>query len=178
MSIKPILNNPDALDNKSLNLYSNSLNVNDLTVNGDIVSNKSYGEMSLLATFVTNIGASFQLYPVAGTFVAGTSNDFTTSSSPQQLIYNGTATKFFKVSATLSCSASSTISCVVALRKNDTFQSNTQKTITLVADQVNVIATSKIIELSEDDYIDVAIANNTDTTNISTYNLILDISEI
>ena len=30
MSIKPILNNPDALNNKSLNLWANSINVNEI----------------------------------------------------------------------------------------------------------------------------------------------------
>lgn len=58
MSIKPILNNPDALNNKSLNLWSNSINVNDLETT-NIIASGSISADSVNCSLVntTNVSA-------------------------------------------------------------------------------------------------------------------------
>lgn len=156
------------------------IGVLDIITTGNVSANKSYCELVKNGSSTTPIITAGVYELITGLFNQGLANNFTGSTSPQRITYDGILTKIFRTNIDMSFNANSGSNKVyqIAISKNGIVQTTSQQVLTSDNTTTVHISTSKILELSTNDYIDVRITNLTDTTPPFINRVMLNVSEI
>ena len=125
------------------------------------------------ATTITTVGTAVK---VAGTTTAALFNQ-KFDHSDNRATYLGSRTRFFKVTATLSVQSGNNNEIGIYIAKNDTLLSESEIYITTNSGgraENGMVQT--IVELSQDDYIEIFVENDTSTTDVTVtdLNVIID----
>jgi hypothetical protein len=110
----------------------------------------------------------------AGTTAASVIQNFT--HSPNRLTYTGSQTKGFFCNAVITASAGDTNSLIFELRKNGDANDISTLAVANSAGEVET-TTHSIFQLAKDDYVELWVANGTNTDNITVEDLSLCIGE-
>ena len=151
----------DSTDNKSLFVNNvgipNSSDISQYFMNGNVV-----------ATTILAIGAPIK---AAGSTTSSIiTSKFTNSDN--RATYNGALTKFFKVSASLSLTSGNNRQLSIYIAKNGAVINDSIVNATASGNgrSENVVSHT-LVELTADDYVEIFVANETDTQNITVTDL-------
>lgn len=141
-----------------------------LTVDGQAVRGRSYGECYLTATAATTIASAGEYNLAKGTTSAEAAflSDFT-HASPFRLTYTGSATKTFSVSVVYSVTAAGNnklSSFRIAKNGTTLAKSEIDRFISTGAD-VGAGGLQVLVELTANSFVEVYLTNKTDTVGIS-----------
>jgi len=140
---------------------------------------KNYAELHITSSAVNNIAGTGTYYKVNGTTNMDSSLNFT-SPVNNRLLCNDPVAKNYLVIISLSASvSSSTAVASFGLNKNSFVEnSSIIKTTIGVVSAIQAVSSSIIMNLVSGDYIEVILANNTNTNNITVANMNLTLIEI
>ena len=115
----------------------------------------------------TTITVSGTAVKVAGTTTEGSVTQRFTHTN-NKLVFDGAITRNFLITATASLSSGNNNEIALTVSKNGTLVSSSEVTATTNAGgRVESVAIQDIIELEEDDYIEMWVANDTGTSNVT-----------
>ncbi len=107
-----------------------------------------------------------QFVKISGTTIPSSANQ-KFSHSNNRLTYTGSLTKYFKVSAILSASDGTNINIAARIAKNNTTLPESEaKATTSGNGRIENIKLQTLVELSQNDYIEIFVANKTNTNTI------------
>ena len=132
------------------------------------VAQQTYGQVSMHAnTTNTAIAATNTPVLIAGTFVAGTTSNFT-STTGGRLTYTASPNYTVGVSAsiTLRPDSSSNQNLTVHLAKNGTVLTNAKISRVISFGQTGNVSLNFTVSLSTNDYLELFVSNNTSTDDI------------
>lgn len=140
---------------------------------------KNYAELHLTVSVTNTIVGAGTYYKVNGTTIVDTALNFSASGN-NRLICNDLVTKKYLVIISLSASvASGSVVASFGLNQNGTIDaSSVIKTTVGAASAIQSVSSSVIMTLAKDDYIEVILANNTNTQSLTVANMNLTLIEI
>lgn len=161
------INGLDAGDNES-----------DWVDNKGISNSRTQGKLYMTANATaTTINTAGVFEKIAGTTTENSLNQ-RFSHSNNRLTYTGAITQIFTLEAIVSLTGSNNKDIDIRFAKNGTTLVSSNSRVTLDSAGKNQNASiADVIELSENDYIEVYIANDTDTTNVTATDLSLTIRD-
>jgi hypothetical protein len=138
---------------------------------------KSAGECHMSVPAGTSIAGVGTYYKIAGTTIADNLVNFTMPEN-NRLQCNDAIPKKYLVLVTGSCYvSSSTVSGTIAISKNGFIDTSNLIRTTMGSASIQPVALTSIVEMSTGDWIEIAIANNTDTKTITFQHLNVTIIE-
>jgi hypothetical protein len=145
----------------------------------ETVGAKNYAELHITVSASNSIAGAGTYYKVNGTTAVDDSLNFSASGN-NRLICDDLVTKKYLVIISLSASVSSgSVVASFGLNKNGTVDtSSVIKTTVGVASSIQSCSSSVIMTLAKDDYIEVILANNTNTQSLTVTNMNLTLIEI
>ena len=121
----------------------------------------------------TTISVSGTFYKVAGTTSTGTYVEkFDVTTTSNKAVYSGSLVGFYKVTVVASMLTGNNKVLAVRIAKNGTTTTSSQtKSTSNGSSRSESIMSQDVVQLSNTDYIEVFVANTTDTTNITVEDL-------
>jgi len=140
---------------------------------------RNYAELHLTVSAANTIAGAGTYYKVNGTTAVDDALNFSASGN-NRLICDDLVTKKYLVIISLSASvASGTVIASFGLNQNGIVDnSSVIKTTVGVASVIQSVSSSVIMTLAKDDYIEVILANNTNTQSLTVSNMNLTLIEI
>ncbi len=165
--------------------HRHTYHVTSVPLNGDIVINdivhtsiaQYYMQDNSTETVITTID---EFVKGAGTTTAGSLvENFDVTTTSNKAIYTGKLTNHFKVGCTMTITNGSNKIHKIRIAKNGTTVSSSQEHVTTGSGgRAENVFVQCIIELDENDYVEMFVANNSDTTNITVVDMNLIIERI
>ena len=154
-------------------------------LNGDVVINDNihisiaqyYMQDNTTETVISTID---EFVKGAGTTTAGSLvEDFDVTTTSNKAVYTGKLTNYFKIGCTISITNGSNKVHKIGIGKNGTTILSSQEHVTTgAAGRAENVFVQSIVELAENDYIEMFVANSSDTTNITVVDMNLIIERI
>ncbi len=139
---------------------------------------QSYGSMyisSVVETVISGIGTSVK---ALGTTTAGLLQDFTAVGN-NRLRYDGSQTAVFKVDVAGSTVGSNTQELELSIAKGGAnIEGSAIQRKTGAGVDVGAFSTSWIVELAEDEYVELFVANNTSTADMTVTKMVFLVTEV
>ena len=129
---------------------------------------------------VTTISVSGTFYKAAGVTTTGSYVEkFDVTTTDNKAVYNGSLTGFYKITAVASMTSGNNKVLALRIALNGTTSTSSQtKSTSNGSSRSEAIMTQDIFELVTTDYLEIFVANTTDTTNITVEDLNVIIEKI